>query len=284
MGDQRPVPGTDARAVLSLVASLLWKSKWLTICATAVVAAVAFAVSQTGATQIWSGRTTLTIGLVPSVSYLAFGGPPSLEAIESQRAAVSRISDSGFRSELLSRAAFEPATAARSRSLVGSTLRAIVLDGDRDVAIELSAASRADVEAAFRALDAQIGKVHGDVLAARLKLLDQQIEQYRHRTTEIENSSNQLLERIFKDGADKSRLSVFTAIPTWADLQDRIQHDTNLKQMAQASVVHLQSNGSIQGPRSVAALRTSLLAGLMMLVAAIVLTFVLNAPSRGSDR
>jgi hypothetical protein len=284
MGDQQPVAKTHTRGVLSLMSSLLWKSKWLIGSATVVAAVVAFAIAQVGAVQMWSGRTTLTIGLVPSVNYLLFAGSPSLEPIESQRALVSRISDPGFRTEVLNRAAFEPASAARSRSSVGASLRGVVLGGDRDVAIELSAASSADVEAGLRALDAEIGKVHGEVLAERMKLLDRLIEQDRHRVAEIEQSSDQLLDRIFKDFQDKSQLSIFSAIPAWGDLQDRIQRNAILKELVERSVVHLKSGGFVQGPRSVATLRTALLAGLAMLVAMIILTVVLDMRARGSIR
>jgi hypothetical protein len=286
MSGQEPGATTGKAGFLELAISQLWKSKWLIGAATIVAAAVAFAVAQAGSVEIWSGRTTLTIGLAPSITYLFFGGTPPVELIESQRAVVSRISDQRFKAGLLNGAAFDQATAARSRALVDSSLRGIVLDGDRDIAVELSAASPADVKAAFQALDAEISKVHGDMLARRLQLLQQRIDQDGRRMTDIEKSSDQLLDRFFKDsdGSDTPRLGIFEAIPAWNDLKDRVQNDTNLKQLTEPSVVHLEPGSFLQGPRDVAAMKTSLLAGSAMLVASVILTFIVNLRARPSAR
>lgn len=274
----------DVGGIMSFVVPLIWKSKWLIGGASVVVAAVVFALVQASSLQIWSGRTTLTIGMVPSLNYLLFDGQPPLEPIEPARAVVARISDAGFRAEMLNKAAFEPATAALSRSLVASSLRGIVLEGDRDVAIELSAASPADVEAALRALAAEIVKVHGHVLDQRMQLLQQRMQKANSRMAEIEKSSGQLMDRIFKESGEeaKPQPSVFTAIPAWNALQDSIQRDANLKQLIEPSVLHLEPGTYIEGPRSVAALRASILAGLAMLLAMIVLTVVVRARSRPS--
>jgi hypothetical protein len=224
--------------------------------------------------------------MAPSITYLFFGGSPPLELIEPQRAVVVRISDPGFRAAMVNGAAFDQATAARSRALVGSSLRGIVLDGDRDVAVELSAASPGDVKAAFEALNAEIAKAHGEMLAKRLQLLQQRIDQDGRRMTDIEKSSDQLLDRFFKDsdGNVTQRTGIFEAIPAWNGLKDRVQNDTNLKLLIEPSVVHLETGSFLQGPRDIAALTTSLLAGMAMLVVSVLLTFVVNLRAHPSAR
>src|SRR5579859_2459841 len=83
--------------VVNFVASVIWKSKWLIAGATIVAGAVAFAMVQASSVQIWSGRTTLTVGMVPSKNYLMLGGEPLLEPPEETRYAVARTSDPGFK-------------------------------------------------------------------------------------------------------------------------------------------------------------------------------------------
>jgi hypothetical protein len=270
--------------VVNFVASVIWKSKWLIAGATIVAAAVAFAMAQASSVQIWSGRTTLTLGMVPSTNYLLLTAEPALELVEPARTTVAQTSDPGFRAEVLNQTAFEPATSALSRSLVSSSLRGIVLDGDRNIAIELSAASPADVETALRAFGMQIVKKHDAILNQRNQMLQERIERAKSRMTEIEKSSDQLADRLFAATDDKSkpRPVIFNLIPAWNELQDSIQRDTNLKQLTESSVLHLETGNYLQGPRSVAALRASLLAGLAMLLAMILLTVAINVRARPS--
>lgn len=277
-------PAAGEAGFREFLASRLGKSKWLIGAAAVVAAAVAYAVAQAGTVQIWSGRTILSIGVAPSQAYLLFEDAPALEVIEPQRAVILRVSSPAFKNSMLNKAAFEPATAARSRSLVDSSLRAIALDGDRDISIELSAASAADVEAALRALEVEIGKTHGDLLHQRMQILQSRIDQDRQRMANIEKTSDQLLDGIFNgsDDKDKSRPAAFEFAPAWNDLKNRIQRDTNLKQLVVPTVLHLEPGSFLQGPRSVAVLRTSLLAGLVMLIVIVVLTLLVNARTHSS--
>jgi len=270
--------------VMNLVASVIWKSKWLIAGATVVAAAVAFAMVQASSVRIWSGRTTLTVGMVPSTNYLLLADEPALELVEPTRNAVERMSEPGFKADVLNHTAFEPATSALSRSLVSSSLRGIVLDAGRNVAIELSAASPADVEAALRAFGTQIVKTQDAILNRRIQVLQDRIERAKSRMAEIEKSSDQLMDRLFADPDDKSkpRPAIFNLIPAWNELQNSVQRDTNLKQLTEPSVLHLEASNYLQGPRSVAALRASLLAGLAMLLAMIVLTVAINLRIRPS--
>jgi hypothetical protein len=289
--DHQPTSAApDAGSVLKFVASTAWRSKWLIGIATIVVAALAFALAPTNTVEAWSGRATLRIGLAPASDYIMVKAGTPLALIEIQRDVVARISDPDFRQRVVSNAAFEPTTAAASRSMVFSSLRGIALDGDRDVAIELNAASSADVQAAFHSVATEIGKMHDAILNRRLEILRSRIENSKSRLAAIEQASGQLNDRIFNavpDDKTASRTSIFVpipaaAIPTWSDLQDRIEQDTNLKKLSEPSVLRLESDNYVTGSRSVRTLRFSLLAGLVMLFAMIVLTVVFSRPVRAS--
>jgi hypothetical protein len=275
----------DASSVLKFAASLVWRSKWLIGGATVVAAAVAFALAPANAVPVWTGKTILTIGLAPGLDYLLQGSGVAMAPIETSRNTVARISDPVFRGKIAGRAAFESATAATSRSMVSSSLRAIAQDSDRDIVVELSAGSAADVQAAFRAVAAEIGEAHGEILKQRQRLLQSRIDNAKSRIAMIEKSSNQLNDRIFNAASTEKfglQPSMFTFVPAWSELQDRIQRDTDLKELSEPSVLQLQTDTYFVGPRSVRALTTSILAGLAMLVAMIVLTILVYRPARKS--
>jgi hypothetical protein len=285
MDNQPSSSAPDVASVLKFATSLVWRSKWLIGAATIVAATVAFALSQADTVQAWSGRTTMRIGLAPTVDYILLMSGAAITAVEAPRSVVARISNAAFRDQIVRRAAFEPATAAVSRAMVSSSLRAIDLNNDRDVAVELSAGSAADVQAAFRAIAAEIDGAHGEIINRRLQLLQVKIDEAKSRIALIEKSSDQLMDRIFNTGSDdKTKLNpaIFSSIPAWNNLQDRIQHDTNLKELIEPSVLHLDTGTYLQGPRPIAALKASILAGLTMLLAMIVLTIVVGTRVRPS--
>jgi hypothetical protein len=290
MNHQHSNAAPDLGSILKFVTSLVWRSKWLIGGASVVVAAVAFALTQANTVQIWSGRTTLAIGLAPNLDYILLPISPPMAAIETPRSTVARISGPAFKGQVISRAAFEPATAALSRSMVSSSLRAIDLNTDRDVALELSAGSAADVQAAFHAVAAEIERAHGDILNRRLQFLQVRIDEAKSRIAVIEKSTDRFNDRIFSATSDEKaqlRPSILTPTPAtsvaaWNELQDRIQLHTNLKQLSEPSVLRLEADTSIVGPRSVGTLRSSLLAGLAMFIAMIVFTMVVNSPMRTS--
>ena len=252
---------------MSLMRLLNWRL--LIVGAMLVAATVAFAVGQAGSTQIWSGRTTVTIGLAPSHTYLLLSAyDPNVSPIETPRQLAVRISDPGFRAEVLDRAKFDTSTAARSRSLVASSMRGIPPENSRDVVIELSAASPADVEAAFRALWDKIDKLHRAILEKRLAFLREKIARDKSRM-ESERSKDELNRLLF---------------PSRSRPDDRIEGDMVLEQLSEPSVIHLEPGTFIQGKRSVATLKASLLAGFAMLVAMAALTFAIGLRTRSPAR
>jgi hypothetical protein len=273
-----------AGSVLKFIASVLWRSKWLIGAAVIVAATVIFALYQPNTVQAWTGKTTLTIGLAPPTDFLLATSGAPLTAIESPRNAVVRISDPGFKNKVLNQAAFEPATAAFSRAMVSSSLRGVAGESDREMEVELTAGSAADVQAAFRALAAEIGLEHGDILNRRLQYLRTRIEETKSRIALIEKAGDSLGDRILNAASDNkspeptsAQAPLAALAPAWNTLQDRLELDTNLEKLSEPSVLHLDANTYTLAARSVGRLRASILAGLVMLAAISILTIVVRA-------
>src|SRR6267154_3106599 len=102
MVHQTSGPTPDAGNVLKFVATIAWRSKWLIGGATIVAAAVAFALAHANTVQTWSGRTTLTIGLAPTVDYILQPISPPVAVVETPRNAAARISNPVFKGRVVS--------------------------------------------------------------------------------------------------------------------------------------------------------------------------------------
>lgn len=306
MDDHVSSVAPDAGSVLRSVLSPIRKSKWLIGLATIAAAAAAVVLYKPHAAQVWSGRAVLTIGLAPSAEFITHQGGSSLIPVETPKTLVARISDRGFRNDLVNSAAFDPSTADLSRSVVLSSLRGVVTDGDREVQVELSAGSSADVHAAFASLGAQVLKAHQELLDRRSQPLQARIEDAKQRLAELEDSTNSLNSRIIaawanekvrsadKTGANGANLGgntslppstlpppiLLASIPAWSQLKDRIQADTTLAGLSESTVMRVEPDITPPAARSIATLRASLLAGLAMLAAALILTAVIKSPAR----
>jgi hypothetical protein len=290
MNHQIPDAAPDAGNVLKSVSPLLWRAKWLIGGAAIIAAVLTFALYRPNTAQAWTGKTILTIGMAPSTDFVLGRSGPPLTPIESPRNMVARISNPIFRNKVLNQATFEPATAAFSRAMVASSLKGIDDQGDRDVAIELTAGSAADVQAAFRALAAEIGEVHGNILKRRLQPVQARIDEAKRRLALIENYGETLNNRISRtDSDDKSQPSASSTapnpavlVPAWNGLRDGIENDTNLTLYSEPSVLNLEANTYILASRSLGTLKASIVAGCIMLAAMIVLTLVVGKPVRVS--
>lgn len=286
MDHQRSSTAPSAGNLLRFVTSLVWRMKWLIGGMVVVLTALTFALLPANTDRVWSGRTILKVGLAPTIDYILLGTGEPMAAIDTTRNTVARISEKDFKDQVASRAAFDPTTAAASRSMVAASLRAIVVDNDRDISVELSAASAADVKAAFGALAAGIDHEHGKILNRRLQLLQAAINDATSRLAAIEKSTEGLNQRAFgADDGNSSHPSIFTvtpaaSIPAWNTLQDRIQQDTNLKELSEPSRIRLEGDAYLSGPRSIGTLRMSIFAGGALLVAMIILTIIVNPPMR----
>lgn len=294
MKHQPPSTAPDAGSVLKFVVPLLWKSKWLIAAATVLAAALTFALTASGKIEIWSGRAILTVGLAPASDFIAQKSGPAVAPIEMPRRTIARLSDPAFKELIVKRAAFEPATASVSRSMVASTLRGIMLDKEREIAIELSAGSAADVQSAFRAIAAEIGAAHAAILDRQLEVVQNRINGDKSRIAAIEKEIGELNDRILRSMQPSSRRNEpprspispvpATTISAWNELQSLVRNDTALKQLSEPTVLSVEADHLVVTHRSIERLRASLLAGAGMLVAMIILTIVVSPPRQRDDK
>ncbi|MGY3234741.1 hypothetical protein ACVWZ4_004779 [Bradyrhizobium sp. USDA 4472] len=271
---------------MKFIGARLWKFK-LPIAGAALAAVVlTFALYEPKPIQAWTGKATVTIGIAPPAAFvLQLSGPP-LAPLEPPRSLVARISDQAFREKVANRAALDPKTSSFSKMMVASSLRGIVLDSERDIAVELSAGSSADVQAALAALAAEISEAHGALLKQRLQPLRAQIEDAKARVAQIEKSNDSVNARLLSpEPADNIRAPIVptvpAAIPAWNQLKDRIQTGENLAEMSEPTVVQLSAAISPMASRSIGTLRASILAGLVMIAAMSILALAVG-PRRGS--
>ena len=292
MKHQLPSTAPDAGNVLKFVVPLAWKWKWLIAAAVVLAAAVTFALTASSKIELWSGRAILTVGLAPASEFIAQKSGPAVAPIETPRRTIARLSDPAFKELIVKRAAFEPATASTSRSMVASSLRGIALDKERDVAIELSAGSAADVQSAFRAIAAEIGTAHAAILDRQLEVVQNRINDDKARIAAIETEIGELNDRILKSMPPKrnepprSRVTpmLATTISAWNEMQSLVRNDTALKQLSEPTALRIEADHLVVTHRSIERLRASLLAGAGMLVAMIILTIVVSPPRRGDGK
>jgi hypothetical protein len=286
---QLPSTAPDAGNVLKFVVPLVWKSKWLIAAVAILAAAVSYALMASSKIEIWSGRAILTVGLAPASDFIAQKSGPAVAPIELPRRTVARLSDPAFKEMIVKQAAFEPATASISRSMVASSLRGVVLDKEREIAIELSAGSVADVQSAFRAIAAEIGAAHAAILDRQLEVVQNRINEDRSRIAAIEKEIGELNERVLqsvqrprRNEPPHSQITpmLATTISAWNELQSLVRNDTALKQLSEPTALRIETDHLVVTHRSIERLRASLLAGAGMLVAMIILTIVVNPPRR----
>jgi hypothetical protein len=276
----------NGKLVLKVILSRVWKFRWLIAAATIGAATLAFVFVRSDEPQVWTGKTILTIGTAPTKSYLIQETGSALSLIKAPREIVAEISDPRFRNRILAQTAFQPATAAFSRGMAASSLRAVSLNGDRDVAVEVSAASDADVQAVLRELAAEIEKEHKEIIKERLEAVSAELEDLKSRVALIEKSFASIGAPdsvAHEESQSRPPVALPYSIQTWSDLKDRIRRGSNLITFSEPTVFRAEADSYSRAPRSIGVLRTSILAGLAMLVAMIVLTIVVSSRPRASD-
>lgn len=293
METQRPTTAPDAESVLKFVLPSVWKSKWPIAAATALAAAVTFALTTSSGTDIWSGRAVLTVGLAPSSDFTVQKSGSTVVPIEKPRRTIARLSEPAFKELIVTHATFQPATASISKSMVASSLRGIELDKERDIAIELSAGSAADVQSAFRTVAAEIGAIHAAILERQLDVLQRRIDSDKSRIAALESEFRELNERALQSTPtprnDEQPTSsampiVVTKILAWNELQNQVRDDTTLKQLGEPTVLRVDADNLVVTHRSIERLRASLLTGAAMLVAMIVLTIAVSPLGRDDGK
>jgi hypothetical protein len=263
---------------LRVILSQIWKFKWPIAAATITAALVALVLSGYDAPQVWTGKTVLTIGVAPTKNYLIQEVGTGLAPIKTQREVIAEISDPLFKKKIIAQTAFLPATAAFSREMTASSLRAVAIKNDRDIAVEVSAASDEDVQAVLGGLATEIEKEHKEIITQRLEAVSAEVEDLQGRIALIEKSI-ELGSRAPATFEDKPQAPMVRqdALRTWSDLKDRTRRGSYLIKFSEPTIFRAEPDSYPRAARSMGTLRASILAGLGMLAAMIVLTIVVSS-------
>src|SRR4051794_20900610 len=82
----------DLRATLKFSAAQTWRSKWLVASATIAAVVLTLLFSHPKPRDAWIGKTTITIGEAPPISFIVQLSAPALAPLKPPRALVARIS------------------------------------------------------------------------------------------------------------------------------------------------------------------------------------------------
>lgn len=286
-----PKTSSDATGVLRYVSSLIGPSRWLIGIACLLAVGLTLVFYSADNVPAWTGKTIVRIGLVPGFDYLLQDSGSPLEPVESNRSLVSRVSDPIFRIKVMGAAKFEPANAVVSKKLATSSLRAVALEGYRDVSIEVSAASSADVNSVLQALADEIIRTHDAIIQRRLERLRANLTDLQSRIGFIEKSFTELGPRMLgvtRDGPDQagaqsSAPNLTGAAEFWSKLRDRAQRTANLLELTEKTVIYVDPDSYQLSKRTIAPIRAALVAGLAMLAAMITLIVVVGAHRRHAN-
>jgi len=286
-----PPTASDATGTLRYVSSLVGPWRWLIGIACLLAVGLTLVFYSPGNVPAWTGKTIVRIGLVPGLDYLLQDSGSPLEPVESNRSLVSRVSDPIFRIKVMGAAKFEPANAVVSKKLASSSLRAVALEGYRDVSIEVSAASSADVNSVLQAVADEIIRTHDAIIQRRIERLRANLTDLQSRIGFIEKSFTELGPRMLgvtRDGADQAGAQATApnltgAAEFWSKLRDRAQRTANLLELTEKTVIYVDPDSYQLSKRTIAPIRAALVAGLAMLAAMIILVVVVSPHRRHSS-
>ena len=260
MKHQVPITAPDAGSILKFAVPLVWKWKWTIAVGTIFAAILTYALMASSKVDIWGGRAVLSVGLAPASEFIAQKSGPAMSPIETPRRTVARLSDPAFQDLIVKRTAFEPETASVSRSMVASSLRGIVLDKERDIVIELSAGSAADVQSAFRVIAAEISAVHSDILNRQIEVVQSRIDEDKARLAAIEKEIVEFNMRVTRPPPPPWRneppsspvtSTILMAISARNELQNLIRSDTALARLSEPTALRVNPDNIFVTHRSI---------------------------------
>jgi hypothetical protein len=205
------------------------------------------------------------------------GLPHPQVTIEHYRDVIGLISAPGFRQALLKTSEFAPNSAARSRRLAFDTLRPHALnDNDRDVEIDVTAASDGDCRAIYRNIANKILQRHALLFDQKAKLLQAAIDSYQMRADQLGKW------RDAKASASEHQTEVGSEglkPDTWAETTEQLYQLQTAKTLMQKTTFPPEEEIFINGPLTDTAVRISALAGLVIILCTVLLGLALESHS-----
>jgi hypothetical protein len=218
---------------------------------------------------IWRLRTVFHLGISINPAYVINESPNPEDTLEHYRAIVAFISTPSFRQNIADTSQFEPASASLSKGLVFDTLRPHALN-DYDIEIDFAAASAADCRAAYRNIAHRVEQRHALLFDENVKVLQAAIDDYRERSTQLEKweDAKTQSENQASTDADSSKPGLGVI---WSETREHLRRLEAIKPLMKPTSFPSESDIYVNGPLSNNSVRLSALAGLAVILCALVL-------------
>jgi hypothetical protein len=230
---------------------------------------------------VWRLRTIFHIGSSIDPAGVIGGISNGVGTIEGYRAVIALISNPTFRDIIVGTSEFHQDSTALSRRLVFATLRPHALDNnDEDVEIDLTAASAADCLAAYRAIAHQIEQRHAALYDENARQLQTAIDDYRERSMQLKKWEDAavLSDDQASTRSDHRQRDLGAA---WSEAKERLRRLEAARLVLKPTTFPPVSEVYVNGPLANNTVRLSALAGLAVLVCALILTLGLENRSSG---
>jgi hypothetical protein len=232
----------------------------------------------------WNLRTTFRIGDSSNPISVIEGSLTPQGTVERYSKVVALISNPAFRQGIADTSEFDPGSAALSKKLVFATLRASALN-DNDIELEITAASVADCRSAYRNIAERIEQRHATLFDQNARLLQKAIDDYRERSLQLKKwedaktqPNNPSSNEHTNDLDDpKSGLGV-----SWNKTREHLRRLEAVELLMTPTRFPAESEVYVDGPLSNNTVRLSALAGLVIVLCALILAMGLEM--RQSDR
>jgi hypothetical protein len=228
---------------------------------------------------VWRVRTTFHIGMTVSPAAVIEGFPILQGTLEGYSSVVALISTLAFRDTIAGASEFEANSAGLSKRLVFDTLRAHALDhNDKDVEIDLTAASAADCRAAYRTIAHQIEQRHALLFDENARQLQAAIDDYRERAVQLakwKDAEGQPDDKASPDAdSTKTRLG-----PIWNETREHLRQLEAVRALMTPTTFPPEAKIYVDGPLTNNTVRLSALAGLAVVLCAFALAWTLEIPA-----
>ena len=277
-------PSPDLRDVLLHIKKLFFRSKTITFCVLALCAGCAVLLLARPDPPTWNLRATFHIGNSSNAASLIQDSLTLQGTVERYALVVGLISNPGFRQAIADTSEFEPGSAALSKKLVFSTLRASALN-DNDIGLEITAASAADCRSAYRNIAKRIEQRHASFSDENARVLKKAIDDYRERSVQLKKWEDALARPDTPSSNEHANDTAYLRSGlgvSWNETREHLRRLEAIELLTTPTRFPAESEVYVDGPLSNNSARLSSLAGIIVVLCALMLA--LGLEMRQTDR
>jgi hypothetical protein len=227
---------------------------------------------------VWSLRTIFHTGVSVNPWSLVDGPTAVQGGLAQYTAVVALISSPAFRETIARVTTFEPDSAARSKQLIFSTLRAHALN-DNDIELQFTAASAADCRSAYRTIVDRVKQQQAPLFDRNAKLLRAAIDDYRERSIQLKKWEDAKAQPDSASPAERpSSPNDFKLDPgmNWGEAREQLRRLEAIEILTTPTSFPAETDVYVNGPLSNNAARLSALAGLVIILCTLLLALGLK--------